>query len=61
MITLDEAKKELAEQIELSDKLWQESAPQRSAQDAVLKPWHEANRRIDGLKAIIAVLETEGK
>ena len=61
MITLDEAKKQLAEAVRLSDKIWQESKLQRDAQDAALKPWHEVNRKIDGLKAIVAMLETEGK
>ncbi len=58
MITLQKAKEKLAEEIQKANQLWEASAPQRAAQDAALKPWHEANRRIEGLKGIIAFFET---
>jgi hypothetical protein len=60
-LNLDEVKKQLAEQIELANKLWLDSEPQRMAADSAMKPWHETNRRIDGLKGLVSILETEGK
>jgi hypothetical protein len=58
-LNLDEVKKQLAEQIELANKFWLDSEPQRMAADSAMKPWHETNRRIDGLKGLVSILETE--
>jgi len=56
-MTISEAKAELEKQQEIANKIWEESKPARDAQDKALEPWHLANRKINGLKGIIALLE----
>ena len=60
-MTINEAKEKLAAEIEKSAVIWASTEAVRRAQDEALKPWHEANRRIDGYKGIIALLESETK
>ena len=61
MKTLEQLKKERDETVAESNRIWLESEPVRNAQEAALVPWHAANRKIDGLKAMIELLEKEGQ